>query len=40
MRPIRIATPARSETSEGGLGEYLVHWNVRHDGFRSRDAIL
>ena len=40
MRHIHIATPARSETCERGLGEYLVHRNVRHNGFRSRDAIL
>ena len=35
-----VATPTRSEKSERGLGEYLVHWNVRHNGFRLRDAIL
>ena len=34
------ATPARSEKSERGLGKYLVHRDVRHNGFRRRDAIL
>ena len=35
-----LASSSRPKTSEGGLGEYMVHRNVRDYGVCSCDAVL
>jgi hypothetical protein len=40
ISPPSLATPARSEKGERGLGESLVHRNVWHHGFCFCDPIL
>lgn len=40
LMSVLSATSARRETGEGGLGEYLVYWDVRNNGFCFCHVVL